>query len=179
MEDVDTRSATFRPSSQKDSQDTPSQNEQPDIKTLGEVGLSQFAPYLINRVVGLWNSNLQDQLREHNLSTVKMRTLAVLSIVSGLTINELSLYTVLEQSTMSRSLDALEEQGMIRRASSEKDGRVRRIYITDAGRDKFDEYWPTMYKDYQNLFTDVSEEEHKILLVVLQKLIKNIRAYQP
>ncbi len=142
-------------------------------KSLGEIGLSQFAPYLMNRIVGSWNINQQDDLRKHNLSTTKMRTLAVLSIISGLTINELSDYTVTEQSTMSRSLDSLEKQGLIKRESSDNDGRVRRIYITDDGRSAFDKFWPAMHNSYQALFSGVTEQEHEQLIKILQKILQN------
>ena len=62
-----------------------------------------------------------------------MRTLAVLSIMHGVTVNELSVYTVTEQSTMSRTLDALEAQGLVRREPGEADSRVREVYLTDEG----------------------------------------------
>lgn len=142
-------------------------------ESLGEIGLSQFVPYLMNRIVGRWNINQQDDLRKHNLSTTKMRTLAVLSVISGLTINELSAYTVTEQSTMSRSLDSLENQGLIKRASNDDDGRVRRIYITEEGRTAFDNFWPDMYGNYKELFSNISEQEHEQLIKILQKMLSN------
>jgi DNA-binding MarR family transcriptional regulator len=124
--------------------------------------------------MGHWNASMQEQLRQHNLNVIKMRAIAVLSIISGLTINELSVYTVAEQSTMSRSLDALEKQSLIRRVSSEEDGRVRRIYITDLGRETFDKIWPIMYENHQNLIQGISQEEHKLLIKVLQKMQLNL-----
>src|ERR1700684_1843629 len=83
--------------------------------TLGEIGINQFAPYLMNRIMERWNGNLAEALKLHNMSTTMMRALAVLSISSPVTINELSAYAVTEQSTMSRTLDILEAQGLVRR----------------------------------------------------------------
>ena len=80
--------------------------------SLGEIGLQQFAPYLINSVSLSWNTHLADALKAHDMTTTKMRALAILSISSPVTINELSLYALTEQSTMSRTLDSLEEQGL-------------------------------------------------------------------
>ena len=82
--------------------------------TLGEIGINQFAPYLMNRIMERWNDNLAEALKLHNMSTTMMRALAVLSISSPVTINELSAYAVTEQSTMSRTLDILEGQGLVR-----------------------------------------------------------------
>ncbi len=145
-----------------------------ETRSLGEIGLSQFAPYLINRIMGRWSSNLQEPLRDQGLSVVKMRTLAVLSVISGLTINELSAYTVVEQSTMSRSLDVLEAQDLIRRVASVKDGRVRKIFISDLGREEFEIFWPSMLLEYNRLFSGISDEEQQNFLNTLHKILGNI-----
>ena len=145
------------------------------IPSIGEIGLSQFVPYLMNRIMGRWNSNLQEHLAESKLSTVKMRILAVLSVNTGLTINQLSVYAVIEQSTISRSLDTLEEQGFIRRETSASDGRIREIYIMDKGRAAFNVFWPEMYKSYENLFSGIQKSEREVFIQTLHKLLNNIR----
>ena len=33
------------------------------ISTLGQIGLQQFAPYLMNRIMGRYNANLREELR--------------------------------------------------------------------------------------------------------------------
>src|SRR5688572_27573265 len=64
--------------------------EQGDTRpTLGEIGLNQFAPYLMNRVMARWNANMSDALKAHDMTTTKMRALAILGISSTLTINEM------------------------------------------------------------------------------------------
>lgn len=152
-----------------------SEDDRVDIPTMGEIGLNQFVPYLMNRIMGRWNSNLHERIVESNLSTVKMRILAVLTVHSGLTINQLSVYTVIEQSTISRSLDRMQDQGLIRRETGHEDGRIREIHIMDKGRAAFDEFWPEMYKSYQNLFAGVNESEQEIFIKTLHKLLINIR----
>jgi MarR family transcriptional regulator for hemolysin len=145
------------------------------IPTMGEIGLNQFVPYLMNRIMGRWNSNLHERIVKNNLSTVKMRILAVLTVHSGLTINQLSVYTVIEQSTISRSLDRMQDQGLIRRETGQEDGRIREIHIMDKGRAAFNEFWPEMYKTYQNLFAGVDESEREEFIKTLHKLLDNIR----
>jgi len=152
-----------------------SKEDQIYIPTMGEIGLNQFVPYLMNRIMGRWNSNLQERIVKNNLSTVKMRILAVLTVHSGLTINQLSVYTVIEQSTISRSLDRMQDQGLIRRETGQEDGRIREIHIREKGRAAFNEFWPEMYKSYQNLFEGVNESEQEIFIKTLHKLLNNIR----
>ena len=147
------------------------------VPSLGEIGLSQFAPYLMNRIMGRWNSNLQQRMAGSGLTTVKMRTLAVLSVKSGLTVNELSVYAVIEQSTISRSLDRMEKNGLVRRETRPSDGRIREIHITQKGRAVFEAFWPQMYENYQNLFKGVEPAERAALFKTLHKLLDNIREH--
>ncbi len=146
-------------------------------RTLGEVGLGHFAPYLMNRIMGRYNESLREKLSRSGLSVAKMRALAVLSVVDGLMINELSVYSVIEQSTLSRTLDAMEKEGLIHRKASEQDNRVRHIFLTDAGRSAFGEMWPHMRDEYSTMFTGVSQAEHDAFLVTLRKVLANIRKH--
>lgn len=70
------------------------------ISTLGQIGLQQFAPYLMNRIMGRYNATLRDDFRKQGLTIPQVRTLAVLSVTDGITVNDLSVYTVIEQSTL-------------------------------------------------------------------------------
>lgn len=143
--------------------------------TLGEMGLQQFAPYLMNRIMGRYNQTLREQLARHGISTPKMRALAVLSVVDGLKINDLAVYAVIEQSTLSRALDAMEEEGLIRRKAAAGDSRVRNVFITPAGKARFDAVWPTMRASYQAMFEGIDEEERRQFTATLHKILRNIR----
>ncbi len=147
------------------------------FQALGEIGLTRFEPYLMNRIMERWNFNLQERMVGSDLTTVRMRALAVLSVISGLTINELSVYAVIEQSTMSRTLDVLEKQGLIQRKARASDGRVREIYITEVGRTEFDKFWPAMYEDYRHLFAGIDDAERETFLKTLHKMLSNIHQH--
>lgn len=143
--------------------------------SLAEIGLNHFVPYLLNRITARWNSDLAEELRVFNLTTPQMRVLAVLSINSGLTINELSTLTVTEQSTMSRTLDILEQRDFVRRRPRTLDMRVREVEITIAGRGAFAEFWPVMLCHYQAMFKGIGEKEFSELVGTLHKILRNIR----
>ena len=144
---------------------------------LGELGLQQFAPYLMNRIMGRYNATLRDDLKANGLSTAQMRTLAILAVAEGLTINEIAVYAVIEQSTMSRTLDAMETQGLLRRETEASDNRVRRIYLSDKGRALFDEVWPVMRSAFQTMFAGVDAGDYATFVAVLQKVLRNIRKH--
>jgi MarR family transcriptional regulator, transcriptional regulator for hemolysin len=145
--------------------------------TLGQIGLQQFAPYLINRISLSWVTQLASALKAHDMTTTQMRALAVLSISSPVTINELSQFALTEQSTMSRTLDALEEQGFIVRKPRPEDLRVRDVEITQAGRDAFAKVWPMMYHLLLKMFEGIDNKEYKAFTATMHKMMLNIRKH--
>ncbi|MGD9915797.1 MAG: MarR family winged helix-turn-helix transcriptional regulator [Rhizobiaceae bacterium] len=148
------------------------------ISTLGHIGLQQFAPYLMNRIMGRYNANLRDDFRKQGLTISQVRTLAVLSVSDGVTVNHLAIYTVIEQSTLSRTLDALEAQGLVRREQGETDSRVRRVFLTDDGRAEFARAWPSMHQEFETMFADIDDHEYAAFVATLQKVLHNVRRHE-
>ncbi len=148
-----------------------------DGPRLGEIGLQQFAPYLMNRIMGRYNASLRQDLAKLGLTTPQMRSLAVLSVIDGIVISRLAVYAVIEHSTLSRALDALETNGLVRRTPDPDDSRATRIWITDAGRAAFETMWPTMRDSYERMFAGIEPGEHAAFVATLQKILANIRKH--
>ncbi|MCM2562874.1 MarR family transcriptional regulator [Lutimaribacter sp. EGI FJ00015] len=144
---------------------------------LGEMGLDNFAPYLMNRIMGRYNASLREEMAALGLTTPQMRSLAVLSVIDGILIRELSVYAVVEQSTMSRALDSLVRDGLIRREADSTDSRATRIYLTDAGRATYERLWPHMVKSYGQMFRGISADEQRAFVGTLQKILRNVRVH--
>ncbi len=144
---------------------------------LGEIGLANFAPYLMNRIMGRYNEDLREELASMGLTIPKMRSLAVLSVIDGLLIRDLSVYAVVEQSTLSRALDQLLADGLIRKAPDAEDSRATRVFITDAGRGSFERLWPSMAGNYAKMFQDIPDVERAQFVATLQKMLGNVRRH--
>ena len=153
-------------------------DETPIVPRLGEIGLTNFAPYLMNRIMGRYNASLREEMADLGLSTPKMRALAVLSVVEGPLIRELAIYTVVDPSTLSRSLDQLQADGLIRREVDSADSRAVRVFITDAGRSTFESLWPHMAKAQARMFRGVPEAERQAFTATLQKMLTNVRKHE-
>lgn len=145
---------------------------------LGEIGLQQFAPYLMNRIMGRYNASLREDLAKLGLTTPKMRALAVLSVIDNLAIGRLAVYAITEQSTLSRALDALETDGLVRRTADPEDSRATRISITEAGRAAFETLWPTMRHSYEHMFAGIDVAERTAFVATLQKMLLNVRKHE-
>jgi DNA-binding MarR family transcriptional regulator len=153
-------------------------DQSPITARLGEIGLSNFAPYLMNRIMGRYNASLREEMADLGLSTPKMRALAVLAVIEGPLIRELAVYAVVEQSTLSRALDQLVTDGLVRRETDAADSRATRVFITDAGRAAFEQLWPHMARTYAGMFRGISEDERRAFVGTLQKMLINIRKHE-
>ena len=112
------------------------------------------------------------------LTTPKMRALAVLSVIEGPLIRELAVYSVVEQSTLSRALDQLAADGLVRREADFADSRATRVFITEAGRTTFAILWPRMAEAHAHMFRGIPDDERRAFVVTLQKMLANIRKHE-
>jgi len=147
------------------------------VQRLGEIGLENFPPYLMNRIMGRYNASLRDELAAIGLTTPKMRSLAVLSVIDGIFIRELAVYAVVEQSTLSRALDSLARDGLVRRETDNVDNRATRVFITPEGRATYNRLWPHMEQSYSEMFRGISAEEERAFVGTLQTILHNIRKH--
>lgn len=141
------------------------------------MGLDGFAPYLINRISARYSADMADALRARGLTTPQMRALAVLAVHPGLTVNQLAVYAVMEQSTMSRTLDTMVECALVERRARADDGRVREIFLTREGLAAFEEVWPLMCQEEARMLEGLSVSDREVLLAVLAKMLRNIRRH--
>ncbi|WP_050928412.1 MarR family winged helix-turn-helix transcriptional regulator [Aestuariivita boseongensis] len=143
-----------------------------------EIGLENYAPYLMNRIMGRYNANLRSEMSALGLSTAKMRALAILSVRDGLQIGDLGVFAVVEQSTLSRALDALVNDGLVRREADPKDQRASRVFLTDQGQAAFDRLWPHMIGGHDAMFKGIPKAEQKAFIATLRKMLSNIRKHE-
>lgn len=148
------------------------------LPRLGELGLINFAPYLMNRIMGRYNAGLRDEMAGLGLTTPKARALSVLTVIDGPLIRELAVFTVTEQSTLSRALDQMQADGLIRREADAADSRAVRIFITDAGRTVFEELWPHMAEAQARMFRGIPDDERRAFVATLQRMLVNIRKHE-
>ena len=145
---------------------------------VGDQLLDDFAPYLMNRIMGRYNESLRQKMTSLDLTTPKMRALAVLSALDGIFINELAVYAVVEQSTLSRALEQLNSDGLIKREIDIIDTRATRVYLTRLGSDAFRSLWPDMLNSYNEMFNEINDAEKSQFIITLQKILKNIRKHE-
>ena len=153
-------------------------NETAIMSDLTETGLEGYAPYLMNRIMGRYNAQLRAEMAALGLTTAKMRALAVLAVEDAPTISTLAVFAVVEQSTLSRALDGLENDGLVRRQTDNGDQRSSRIHLTEAGRAAFDRLWPHMRAAHDGMFAGITPSEQAAFLSTLTKMLANVRQHE-
>jgi DNA-binding MarR family transcriptional regulator len=148
-----------------------------DGPALAEIGLANYAPYLMNRIMGRYNESLRQEMAQLGLTTPKMRALAVLSVIEAPLAGELAVYAVVEASTLSRALDQLQAEGLIDRTPDPQDSRATRVSITPAGRSVFAELWPHMAAAQAKMFEGIAPADRRAFVGVLGKMLANIRQH--
>jgi DNA-binding MarR family transcriptional regulator len=156
----------------------PATGDTAQLASLAEIGLNGYAPYLMNRIMGRYNMTLRGEMAALGISTAKMRALAILSVMNGAQIGKLGVYAVVEQSTLSRALDALCKDGMVRRETDPDDQRASRVYLTETGRAAFDRLWPHMAASHDRMFRGIGDSEREAFLATLHKMLANIRKHE-
>jgi DNA-binding MarR family transcriptional regulator len=137
--------------------------------------LRSYVPYLINRLSNRWNLDQNRDLSAHGINNVVLRTLSVLNIYKTLTVNEIAILAVTEQSTASRTIDAMVSAGWVKREIGEKDLRRREIALTKAGEALLKKVYPVIDRNYEALARGIDRSEVEICARVLARMIDNVR----
>ena len=137
--------------------------------------LEDFTPYLMNRIIARYNKGVEAALQEVGVTVAQMRALAVLAVGGTSTINELSVLTVIKQSTLSRTLDSMERAGLIRREAQDGDSRYRLISLTDEGQTAYEAAWPAMLGMQDTMLNALKPAERETLNALLLRIFRDIR----
>lgn len=131
--------------------------------------------YLVNRLASHAQAKLGAMLKQSGTSLIVLRTLSVLHIEHGLTINEIAERTFSEQSKASRTIDSMVMAGLVERHTPDNDLRRREVVMTQAGRELFLACWPQMEAFNALVSSGISEQDLATTRRVLLAMTANLR----
>ena len=79
-----------------------------------------------------------------------------------------------DKPSITRIIDSLEDKSLVVRVSDQIDHRIKRVILTNAGKQLFYDVLPIMEKTREEVRGQISEEEIEIFKNVLSKIIKNL-----
>ncbi|WP_218018055.1 MarR family winged helix-turn-helix transcriptional regulator [Sphingomonas azotifigens] len=138
--------------------------------------LERNLSYLVNRLSAVGQAAQNRRLAACGVNTVTLRTLSVLYIQDGLTVNEITARAFAEQSTASRAIDSMVTAGLLERRIPPGDQRRREIGLTEAGRALLLQCWPHMAEHNARLVEGIDADDLETCRRVLARMIENVRA---
>jgi DNA-binding MarR family transcriptional regulator len=132
--------------------------------------------YLFGQIYGRRDQQLARSLRPFRLSVPQWRVMAALVDLGTCTINRLSDLTVVDRTTLSRTLDRMERTGLVARKRVEADKRRYEMRLTAAGRAMFRRIWPVMSYHNARAIAGLSPRELAELRAIIEKMIANVAA---
>lgn len=108
-----------------------------------------------------------DIMRCHGLTVSRFDILNHVGIREGRTQNELADALFVTKGNVTQLLDSMEREGLLRR---ERDGRSKRVYLTDTGRALREKMLPLEERHINDALSGLSETELETLSRILRKL---------
>ena len=106
--------------------------------------LDRHVFYWLTQVIGARDRELTQGLREFGLRVPEWRALAALHARKRCTMSELSDLATIDRTTLTRTVDRMQDTGWVTRLADSRDLRVTRLALTAAGERLFARIWPAV-----------------------------------
>lgn len=130
---------------------------------------------LCKKMIKLTLKTIQPKLKELGLFPGQDLFLGFIANNEGITAIELAKLTNRKRSTITKSLQSLEQRNYIYKVANDKDKRKHHLYLTEKGKNatyEIQKIANTIIKKYEKLIT---EEEQKVIETVFMKISKELK----
>jgi len=131
--------------------------------------------YLITQAQRLLHKGLGMKLQQHGVTVAQWTVLVVLWEVDGLTQKELSDRVTVETATLSRTIDRMERDGLVKRVRSETDRRQVHVFLTDYGAGLWRDLVPEAETMLKLALEGIDADEEETLRHLLKRVIANVQ----
>lgn len=136
--------------------------------------VQRYPFYLLNRLVGRYNTVIEARLRDTGLDIPSWRVLMILGEDSPRGTRAIADAAVINLSTMTRILQRMAGDGLVSVAVSAADARVTQVELTALGKRKLREARVTSAPVFQHLIAGFQPEEFDALVDMLDRLHTNL-----
>ncbi|HEY9119904.1 MAG TPA: transcriptional regulator SlyA [Marinobacter sp.] len=131
-------------------------------------------PFAVARVTRRWRKLLDERLKDLGVTQARWTTMVYLQKGGeGLTQRELARLMAIENPTLVRLLDSLEQQGLIERRPCPNDRRARRLHLTPDGTEFMNVLTERAAKLREEMLEGISDEEIEGAVSVFQRIMEN------
>ncbi|MGQ0654497.1 MAG: MarR family winged helix-turn-helix transcriptional regulator [Betaproteobacteria bacterium] len=133
--------------------------------------------FWLTQVIGARDRELAQGLRGLGLRVPAWRAFAALYAKKLCTMSELAELATIDRTTLTRTIDRMQDAGWLERLADETDMRVTRLSLTAAGRRMFDRIWPEVEKLNALALEGLSKAEIRQLQDILSRMHANLEDY--
>lgn len=130
--------------------------------------------WLINVLANNAAKVLDTELKKHGLTIALWPTLMCLWEKEGVTQREIAQKAKVENSTTTRTLDKLENLGLVVRQTDPNSRRSFCIFLTDKGRALKEQLQPIAVGVNQEMLSVLERQERDEMIRILQKLVEQV-----
>ena len=139
--------------------------------------LDRHVFFWLTQVIGARDRELAQGLRDSGLRVPEWRALAALYSKQKCTMSELADFATIDRTTLTRTVDRMQEAGWLTRLADAEDMRVTRLALTAAGRRTFERIWPEVERLNELALSGLSSAQIDALRKTLGQMKENLEAY--
>lgn len=128
------------------------------------------AGWNVRKLARLFGQIYDESYRATGLKNTQFTLLAVLCGKGPMTINNLAEFIGADRTTMTRNLNVIEKQSLIKIAISKDDPRAREVSITERGKLLFQNAYPHWQETQKQIISILGEKDWEIFFSLLTKL---------
>jgi MarR family transcriptional regulator, organic hydroperoxide resistance regulator len=140
------------------------------------VSLKNHVPYLVTRVASLVREAVAPVLAEFDITLPMWRVMAALAAEGEQTVGELLIATSVEQSTLSRTVTALQRRGLVSKKTQRDNARSITVGLLARGHALNERLAPYWNGNHAELVAGVDAADLEVFKRVLDQLYANISA---
>lgn len=129
--------------------------------------------YWVSRSNGLYLKELEQELKKSGLDIPRWRALMLLGNDQARSVSYLATESVAKLNTMTRIIQRMKSEGLVKVRPRETDARVTEAYLTKKGEKARLVAWGHANKVVERAFEGVAKDEMSALITVLTKVMSN------
>jgi len=139
--------------------------------------LDRHVFFWLTQVIGARDRELAQGLRDFGLRVPEWRALAALYARQKCTMTELADLASIDRTTLTRTVDRMQDAGWLTRLADAEDMRVTRLALTAAGRKMFERIWPEVQRLNELALSGLSSAQIEVLRKILGQMRANLEDY--
>jgi DNA-binding MarR family transcriptional regulator len=134
----------------------------------------ELLPYLMNRLTSRINQLWLKELRPYGLTIPRWQVLSILTALDGSRMGELAEMAGTEQAVISRVVNQMQRDGLVKRKPARDDSRVVEVWISAKGRGLFQQLLPSAQAHIQKITQTFDPGESAALAEGLSQMLDDI-----